>query len=218
MKQGALIVGATGLVGGHLLRLLLDDDRYEEVKIFVRRATGITHPKLLERIVDFEDRGPWKEFLSGDVLFSCLGTTIKKAGTKEKQYRVDYTYQYETAAAAADNGVATYVLISSSGADSHSRIFYTRMKGELDRDVKQLPFQTIRILKPSVLVGERREKRPGEAAAIVLGKIVATLIPPLRKYRPIPAEVVARAMIEAAEDVEPDIKEYELGAVFELVR
>ncbi len=218
MKKSALILGATGLVGEHLVRLLLDDDGYEEVKIFVRRPTGISHTKLLEQIVDFEDIKTWKTLLSGNVLFSCLGSTIKKASTREKQYRVDYTYQYKAAVAAADAGVAAYVLISSSGANPHSRIFYSRMKGELDRDIKKLPFQAIRIVKPSVLVGERREKRRGEAAAIVLGKIVATLIPPLRKYRPIAAEVVARAMIKVAEDGEPGIKEYELGEVFTLGR
>jgi len=216
MQKTALILGATGLVGGHLVRLLLDDDRYGGVTIFVRRPAGIRHPALQERIVDFEDSASWRDLLSGDVLFSCLGTTIKKAGTRELQYRTDYSYQFETAAAAAERGVATYVLVSSSGADPHSRIFYSRMKGELDRDIQRLPFQTIGIVKPSVLVGERREKRPGEAAAIVLGKMAAALIPPLRKYRPIPAEVVARAMIEAAEHSERGIREYELEAVFTL--
>lgn len=216
MKENALILGATGLVGGHLLKLLLDDDRYGKVTIFVRRPTGITHTKLLEQIIDFEDIKNWKKLLSGDVLFSCLGTTIKKAGTREKQYRADYIYQYEAAAAAVDMGVATYVLISSAGADPHSRIFFSRMKGELDRDIKKLPFQAIRIMKPSVLVGERKEKRHGESIAIVIGKIAATLIPPLRKYRPIAAEVVAKAMVAAAENRDPGIKEYELSTVFEL--
>lgn len=217
MKKRALILGATGLVGGHLVTFLLNDDRYERVTVFVRRSTGILHPKLTEHTVDFDNPGQWEALVTGDDLFSCLGTTIKKAGSKDAQYRIDYTYQYRTAKGAANNGVSTYVLVSSSGANPHSRIFYSRIKGELDRDVKGLPFKTLCILKPSVLMGEREEKRRGESIGVFLGTILIPLIPPLRKYRPIPAETVAKAMIKAAND--PDrraISEYELEEIFAL--
>jgi uncharacterized protein YbjT (DUF2867 family) len=217
MKKRALILGATGLVGGHLVKLLLDDDRYERLTVFVRRSPGILHPKLTEHIVDFDNPEAWEGLVTGDDLFSCLGTTIKKAGSQDAQHRIDYTYQYRTAKAAAEKGVTTYVLVSSSGANPHSRIFYSRIKGELDRDVRGLPFRTISILKPSVLMGEREEKRTGESLGVFLGKILIPLIPPLRKYRPIPAETVAKAMIKAANDPDArDFSEYELEEIFAL--
>jgi uncharacterized protein YbjT (DUF2867 family) len=219
MRKTAIILGATGLVGSHLLMLLLDDDRYENVKVFVRRSVGFEHPKLIQHIVEFDHPDEWNGLVMGDELFSCLGTTIKAAGSKEAQYRVDYTYQYRVAQTAAENGVMTYVLVSSSGADPRSRFFYPRIKGELDRDVRELPFQTVRIIKPSVLVGERQEKRPGEIMAVVLGNLLTPLIPPLKKYRPIPAAIVAQAMISAANDKSsPKFCEYELAEVFELAQ
>jgi uncharacterized protein YbjT (DUF2867 family) len=217
MKKTAIVLGATGLVGRHLVKLLLDDGRYEKITVFVRRSPGIEHPKLRPHIVDFDTPEAWEELVTGDDLFSCLGTTIKKAGSQEAQYRVDYAYQYRTAKTAAVNGVTTYVLVSSSGANAHSRIFYSRIKGELDRDVKGLPFKTVCILKPSVLMGEREEKRTGESLGVFLGKVLIPLVPTLRKYRPIPAETVAKAMIKAAND--PDhraISEYELEEIFAL--
>jgi len=217
MKKRAIILGATGLVGGHLVKLLLNDDLYERVTVFVRRSTGILHPKLTEHSVDFDNPGPWEGLIRGNDLFSCLGTTIKKAGSRDAQYGIDYTYQYKTAMAAAENGVTTYVLVSSSGASPHSRIFYSRIKGELDRDVKELPFRTVSILKPSVLMGERKEKRTGESLGVFLGNILIPLIPPLRKYRPIPAETVAKAMIKAANDPDAqDFSVYELEEIFAL--
>lgn len=219
MDKTAIILGATGLVGNHLLTLLLDDSRYEQVKVFVRRAVGFEHPKLTQHIIDFDHPEEWKELVTGNELFSCLGTTIKTAGSQEVQYKVDYTYQYQVAETAAEHGVFTYVLVSSYGADSRSKFFYPRIKGELDRDVRKLPFQTVRIIKPSVLVGERQEKRLGEIMAVVLGNLLTTLIPPLKKYRPIPAAIVAKAMINAANDASVSgFVEYELGEVFELAQ
>jgi uncharacterized protein YbjT (DUF2867 family) len=217
MSKTAIILGATGLVGSRLLILLLDDDRYENVKIFVRRSVEFEHPKLTEHIIEFDYPEEWKDLVTGDELFSCLGTTIKAAGSQEVQYKVDYTYQYRFAQIAAEHGVSTYVLLSSSGSDPASRFFYPRIKGELDRDVRELPFQAVRIIKPSVLVGERQEKRMGESLSVVLGNLLAPLIPPLKKYRPIPAAIVAQAMINAANDTSVSgFVEYELAEVFAL--
>jgi uncharacterized protein YbjT (DUF2867 family) len=114
----ALLIGATGLTGSHLLHLLLADLRFEHIIIFVRRSTGIVHPKLEEHIVRFGHPEEWKHLVKGDVLFSALGTTVKLAGSKEAQYKVDYTYQFQFAAAASANGVPSYVLISASGANA----------------------------------------------------------------------------------------------------
>lgn len=217
MAQTALIIGATGLVGSHLLQQLLAGDTYDVVRVFVRRPTGVEHHKLAEFIVDFEQPELWHEEVKGTVLFSTLGTTLARAGSKESQYQVDYTFQYEAAAAAAKNGVKQYVLVSSAGADVNSAFFYSRMKGELDRDVKALPFSCVRIIKPSVLDGDRAEKRLGESIGLALGKFLTPLIPPLRKYRPIHARQVALAMQKAVFD-QPESKyiQYEFQEVFTL--
>src|ERR1700743_749739 len=111
----AIVIGATGLVGSELTRLLINDSRYERVKIFVRKPTGITSDKLEEHIVDFGEPDKWKRFVTGDVLYSALGTTLRAAGSKDEQYKVDYTYQYRFAKIAAANGVSAYVLISAAG-------------------------------------------------------------------------------------------------------
>jgi len=213
----AIIIGATGLVGSDLTRQLLAHPDYSKVIVFVRHATGLTDAKLTERIVDFEQIETWKEEIRGDVLFSALGTTLDKAGSKQAQYRVDYTFQYQVAAAAATNGVPCLVLISAAGASERSMIFYSRMKGELDRDVKKLPFQRLRIIKPGILKGTRVESRPTEEISIramqVLGKL-----PLIRKYRPVPATTVATAMIKAAAMEEPGFRKFELEEVFTLAR
>lgn len=214
MKKTALVIGATGLVGDYLLRQLLTDTRFERVKVFTRRPTGYHNPaKLEEHIVDFDKPSEWQELLKGDVLFSALGTTLRQAGSKDDQYRVDHTYQLQTAENAARNGVDTYVLVSSTGADKDSTIFYNRMKGELERDVQALAFARTRILQPGVLAGPRPKTRPleklGIGAAALLGQL-----PGLRKYRPIHGRTVAKAMINASLDEEVGVQVDALDGVF----
>jgi len=194
----AIVIGATGLVGSHLLKLLLEDDSYGKVKVFHRRSTEVSHPKLEEHIVDFDHIDKWKTELTGDCLFSALGTTIKKAGSKEAQYKIDYSYQFEVAKAAAENGVSHYALVSSIGANANSKSFYTRIKGELDDAVQHLGFDSVLILRPSFLDGVRNEFRFGERFGIALANVVCKL-PGLRKYHPIKAETVAQALISGVE-------------------
>ncbi len=169
--------------------------KLKNVRIFVRRSFGVNHPKLEEVIVDFDDKASWQPLLTGDVLFSALGTTLKQAGSKEAQYKVDFTYNYEFAHAAADNGIKSYVLVSSAGADAKSLIFYSRMKGELDEKVQTLPFREITILRPSILAGKREVPRKMEEISVKVMEKISKLL--FRKYRPIPAATVARAMIVA---------------------
>lgn len=211
----AIVLGATGLVGSELIRQLLEHPDYSTVLVFVRRSTGITHPKLAEHLVDFEKIEEWRHLIKGDVLFSALGTTLNKAGSKAAQYRIDYTYQHEVAAAAAANGIPCYVLISSAGASEKSPIFYSKMKGELDLAVQKLTFASVRILRPGILAGNRKESRPAEAAAIKMMQLLGK-IPGIRKYRPIPASVVARAMINGALDPARGAQVHELEGVFTL--
>jgi uncharacterized protein YbjT (DUF2867 family) len=211
----ALIIGATGLVGSHLLDLLLNDARFEKIKVFTRRPTGIKHSKLEEIVTDFDKMHEWSHQLSGDVLFSALGTTIKKAGSKDTQYKIDFSYQYDVADHAKQNGVGTYVLVSSAGADPRSKVFYSRMKGELEEAISKLKFQNIRIIRPGILDGERSESRPMEKLAVAVSRRLVYM-PCLKRFRPIHAETVAKAMINACFEESAGIRKYELEEVFTL--
>ncbi len=211
----AIVIGATGLVGTQLVQQLLKDSRFEQVKIFVRKSTGIRHAKLQEHVVNFDDPAAWKKLLTGDVLYSAMGTTLRTAGSKEAQYKVDYTYQYQTAKMAAANGVREFVLVSSAGADARSKIFYSRMKGELERDVKKLPFEGIHIVRPGMLAGDRKEVRTGERIGIGVMTAIGA-IPGLRHLRPIQGTEVARAMINATFRQPEGIHSYSMSGVFKL--
>lgn len=198
MEKGktAIIIGATGLIGNHLVNMILSDTFFNKIVVLVRRATNIHNEKLIEHIVDFNDQDSYKHLVRGDVLFSCMGTTLKKAGSKDAQWKIDFTYQYEVAQAARNNGVETMVLVSSSGANPKSRLFYPKMKGELEESVKKLEFPNYMIFQPSLLVGERNEVRVGEKIGEKLGDVL-TKLPGLKKYKPIEGEEVAKAMQNA---------------------
>ena len=204
MSEIANVIGASGLVGKELVKQLLDHPEFEIVRIFVRRTTGISHPKLDEQIIDFDQTESWKSLVKGDVLFSTLGTTIKTAKTKENQYRVDFTYQYEFAKAASENGVPAYLLVSSLGANPKSSVFYSRMKGELEDAVAKLPFQKLIIIRPSILDGDRQEKRAGEKFGLILTRVVTKFI--LKAYRPTPVDLLASKMIRLSLGKVPGIR------------
>ncbi len=212
----AIVVGATGLIGSNLVQQLLKNKNFAAIKVFTRRSLEIDDPKLQVHLVNFDQLDQWKNELTGDILFSSMGTTIRKAGSKEVQYKIDYTYQYETALAAANNGVQTYCLVSSAGANPKSSVFYSKMKGKLDEAVKSLPFQHIFIFRPSILQGERNESRIGEKIGLILAKFF-TKIPGLTKYKPIPGHTVAKAMIRLAEMAgqRPKIEILTLDEIFE---
>ena len=213
----AIVIGATGLIGKHLTNLLLNNPMYSTVKVFVRRPFNISNQKLDVHIVDFDKTEKWRSNITGDELFSAMGTTIKKAGSKEAQYKIDVTYQYEFAKAAAENGVKSYFLVSSSGANAKSKVFYMRIKGELEEKVKLLPFTKIRIFKPSLLLGERDEKRFVEKAAERILKIVVPIFPFLKNQKPIEGEKVARAMIASANKEDNErIRIFEPLEIFQL--
>ncbi len=214
MEKIALVIGATGLVGKQLVKQLLENENFSEVKIFVRRTAGISHPKLKEYLIDFDQPDEWRELITGDVLFSTLGTTLKTAGSKENQYKVDFTYQYSVASIAAENGIAAYVLVSSVGANPKSRVFYSRIKGELDEAVSKLNFRNITILRPSILNGNRIENRPTEKMSIRMMSFLTCFM--LKKYRPIRDEIVARAMINASLFQNEKYKIVALEQVFKL--
>jgi len=211
----AIIIGATGLVGSHLTHQLLENKKYQKVKIFVRRSPNITHKKLITHVVNFDDLQFWKKHLTGDELYSVLGTTLKKAGSQNAQYKVDYDYQYNVASAARENGVKKLLLVSSAGANADSKNFYLRMKGKLDNAVKGLDFPGICIFKPSILIGKRTELRIMEKIAVFFTRIFTTIIPFLRKYRPVHGKTVAAAMITAANlAIDERVLEIESNKIF----
>jgi uncharacterized protein YbjT (DUF2867 family) len=215
MGTRAVVVGATGLVGSELLRLLLGDERFDAVAALVRRAGAVPrHPKLAEHVVDFDAPDAWAPLVRGDVLFSALGTTIRAAGSQAAQYRVDHGYQHAAARAARANGVPAYVLVSSAGASPRSRIFYSRMKGELERDVAALGFERTRILRPGMLDGDRREHRTGEQLALKILRPLSRVLP--APARPIHVAIVARAAIAAALDPAPGVVRHEPADLFRL--
>ncbi|BDS09760.1 oxidoreductase [Aureispira anguillae] len=192
-KKTAIIIGASGLVGQELTQQLTVDDRYEKIIALVRKPLDIDHDKIEEVKYDFD--WPNADLVMGDELFCCLGTTIKAAGSQAAFRKVDYDYVLETAKIALANGTKKMTMISSIGADKNSKVFYSRVKGEIEAALHELDFEACHILRPSLLMGSRNELRMGE----LVGKFAMTAfsfaIP--NKYKGIESKQVAKAMIVA---------------------
>ena len=194
----ALLIGATGATGSDLLELLLNDIEVESVDIFVRRDPGIEHSKLKVHVIDFKRSEGWRHLVKGDVLFSCLGTTLKDAGSKAAQWKVDYDYQYQFAKAARENGVGCYVLVSAMNASSKSRIFYSRMKGKLDEDVSMLGFPKLLIFKPPSLVRKGSVRKMEKMGVKVIN--VFNRLGMLKSLKPMPTYTLAKEMLDAVKN------------------
>ena len=199
MGKSAVIAGASGLTGSELVRLLLADERYDTVTAIVRSPLGLEDKKLIQKKVDFEHLDEDLKGIKADHAFCCLGTTIKKAGSKESQYRADHDYVTDFASCAFREGIRRFAVVSSSGANSRSANFYLRTKGEMEDDLKKIPFEGLYIFRPSLLMGRRKEFRLGELAAKGIMKVLNPLMAGrLKRYRGIYASEVARAMIRYA--------------------
>ena len=208
----ALIIGATGATGKDLVTQLLADDTYSEVHCFVRKPLALTHPKLHTHVVDFETPEAWADLLRGDVAFSCLGTTLAVAGSKEAQWRVDYDYQYAFAEHCRNNGVPTFVLVSAAGAKAQSKLFYNRMKGQLEDAIKALGFPRLLIFQPSVLVrkeSDRKGEQFGLKMIVLLNKLGL-----FKRYRPIPTSVLAEKMCKEVAIAPKGIHTFTLDEIF----
>lgn len=191
----ALIIGATGATGKDLVDVLLSDPDYTEVVTFVRRASGATHRKLVEVVTDFNKLEDVSGEINGDVWFSCLGTTLKTAGSKEAQYQIDYEIPARFAAIAKRNGVSGLVLLSSYGASATSRVFYSRMKGQLEEHLASLAFDRHIIFRPGLLVRKNTDRLGERLSAGALNFFNSLGL--LRKLRPIPTLTLAEKMAKA---------------------
>lgn len=198
-QRTARLLGATGLVGGHCLDLLLEDDAYAAVTTVGRRPLDRPHPKLTHHVVDFDDADAYEGLPAAHDVFCCLGTTMRQAGSKAAFRKVDFTYPYEAARRAHAQGSEQFLLVSAVGADPRALFFYNRVKGEVEEAVRSLPFEGVYLFRPSLLTGERGEQRPGEQVAErVMDLFSFVLRGPLRRYRPVPARTVAAAMVAVA--------------------
>lgn len=197
----ALVIGASGATGRDLIDQLLEDSNFREVHIFVRKPFASNQQKLITHIVDFEKQEEWKELVKGDVAFSCMGTSLKAAGSKEAQRKVDYDYQYNFAKAARENDVEDHVLISAYGANASSSFFYPKIKGELEKSVEKLNFKRTIIFRPGILV-RKNTTRLGEAMSEKIIKIF-NFIGLFKKFKPLPTNILAKAMINSL-DLQPN--------------
>ncbi|MGQ0577604.1 MAG: NAD-dependent epimerase/dehydratase family protein [Betaproteobacteria bacterium] len=202
--KSALLAGATGLVGGCVLRRLLAHPSYSRVEILLRRESPIRDSKLSQRIVDFANLQPGVAGNAPDEVFCCLGTTIRKAGSQEAFRRVDHDYPLALARFAAAAGAGKFLMVSALGADPKSALFYNRVKGEVEQAIAAVGLPTPYFFRPSLLLGARAENRSAEKVGIAAAKLLAPLlVGGLRKYRPIHADSVAAAMIHVANHLIP---------------
>jgi uncharacterized protein YbjT (DUF2867 family) len=197
MAKTAIILGASGLVGNEVLIQLIADTDFEKIKLFVRKPLSINHPRLEQHIVNFDDVESFKHLIAGHVLFCCLGTTIKTAGSQEAFKKVDHHYPLAFAKIAKQNGVKKYLIISSIGAEKNSSSFYLRTKGEIEFDLSNLNFESLIIVRPSMLLGNRNGFRLGESIGKMVMKAISFLfIGNLKRYKAIEARDVAKAMVK----------------------
>lgn len=197
MKKTACIFGATGLIGSFLPELLKNDDRYEKIIVFNRSEKKYSNPKIIQIVADYEHIGNYSTELGADEYYCCLGTTIKKAKTKEAFEYVDYGLPLKIGQLAVENKTPKYLIVSSIGASAKSNNFYLRTKGRMERAVLELGINEVYFFRPSILLGKRNEHRLAESIGQVVMKAFGfLLLGPLKKYRAIHAKTVAAAMIE----------------------
>jgi uncharacterized protein YbjT (DUF2867 family) len=196
MAQTAIIAGGTGLVGGFLLERLLNDQIYSSVIAVTRRTLNRRHEKLTEVICDFTSLDDHRDDLKGDVVFCCLGTTQRVAGSREKFCQVDHDYPVKIGEIALQNGAKAFVLVSALGASVKSPSYYMRVKGETERDLGALGYEALHIVRPSLILGQRSESRVAEDwAQKILPYLSFAMVGRLKKYRPIKADQIAKAML-----------------------
>lgn len=208
----AVIIGATGATGKFLVGNLLNDKHYETVAIFVRKTTGINHPKLTEHIIDFSTIDSYKNLIVGDVFFSCLGTTLQIAGTKENQWKIDFDIPLKFAQIAKENQVKSFVLVSAYGVSPNSKMFYPRMKGELEVQITALNFEQLVIFRPGALIRPESDRVAERFMVAALKK--TNKIGLFKKFRPLSVELLAEKLAKAPKVLSEGIYIVELDTIF----
>ncbi|AQU80551.1 MULTISPECIES: NAD(P)H-binding protein [Planococcus] len=199
-NKTALLAGASGLVGNELLHILLNSSHYSQVRILVRHPIELIHEKLEQIITDFNKLDDYADYFTVDDVYCCLGTTIKKAGSQEAFKKVDYDYPLKMAELAKSHQVKNFLVITALGADSNSKVFYSRTKGQLQLNLKKTGLTALHIFQPSLLLGERQEFRLGEKAATLLSPVISKVLKgKMKKYKPVEAKDVAVTMYEVAQ-------------------
>lgn len=197
MAKKAIIVGASGLIGSELLSILLQNSEYQEVVVILRKEIATSHPKLVQLLINFDELDKWASAINGHAVFSCLGTTKKQTPDEAIYRKIDHDYPLRLAQIAHQNGVKQFHLVSAIGADSKSSTFYLRLKGDTEKDIEKVGLRTLHIYQPSLLTGRTKNTRIGEQIFTVLMKAIdPLLIGSLKKYRSIPAAIVAQAMFK----------------------
>lgn len=212
-NKTAIVIGATGLIGSNVVALLTEAEHVGRVVVITRRPVEYVSEKVENHVIDFDHLSDHEDLFVGDVLFSCLGTTLKQAGSIAAQRVIDLDYQYTAARIAFAQGVSHYLLVSSSGAEQHSLSAYLKMKGELEVKVQKLAFRHISILQPSLLLGEREQSRRAEGWASKVLPVICKL-PMLRRYRPIYAAAVAQKMVFLSQAPKRPFERLSLDQVF----
>lgn len=208
MKK-AILFGASGFIGGYLLRDLLQSDIYSEVTIVVRKPLNVQHPKLNMVIADYHSLAQNAAYLVGDDVFISLGTTKKKTPDQKEYYQIDHDYPVLAAQLTKANGATSVMLVSAVGANEKSAIFYTKTKGEAERDIIAVDFEYTHIFRPSMIMGNREESRPLEKVFIKIFSVAnLLLLGKLNKYKGITAENIAKAMVQAAQQPLEKVKVY----------
>lgn len=213
MNKKAIVLGATGLVGSNLVNQLEESDGFDEIVAITRRPVEYESSKIINLVVDFNQLDEFDFAFQGDTLFSCLGTTVKQAGSVSAQRIVDLDYQLKAAELAFEQGVQHYILVSASGANAKSLSPYLKMKGELEDAVINLGFKSVSIMQPSLLLGDRPESRTAEGLASIALPIICKL-PGLRRFRPIHGWQVAKKMREVSLSDRSGLLTFNLDDVF----
>jgi uncharacterized protein YbjT (DUF2867 family) len=218
MKK-AIVFGATGFIGSHLLRDLLNDPEYEQVIAVVRKPLALSHAKLTTLIGDLASLPALKPQLVADEVFIALGTTRKHTPDEAEYYKIDHDYPVKAADIAKANGARSVFLVTAVGANANSNVFYVRTKGEVERDVLALNFDHTHIFRPSMILGERDEDRPRERMFIAVWNVInPLLVGPVDRYRGLTGEEIARAIAKAAQHQTAKVKFYHWKEMASLLR
>ncbi|MEM8520890.1 NAD(P)H-binding protein [Flavobacterium sp. PL12] len=213
----ALVIGSTGLIGSHLLNILLERNEYSKVIAFTKRDLGIKNSKLVQHIIDFDQPETYSQLIVGDDFFCTIGTTIKKAGSQKEFRKVDFEYPKQFASFALQNNVTQFLIISSLSANASSSNFYLKTKGEIQEYLKATDFETVAVLQPSLLLGDRTEFRLAEKVGGFFMKVLSfVFFGNLKKYKPIEGKTVAKALFTIAQRSNVGFKIYESDMIQEI--